>query len=180
MIFIDCGAYKGKALSWARKKYNDRKLYAFECNPHLSRINYGDDVTIIKKAIWTKDGNLRFYLNTKNPLIEGNTVYKDKITGNIDSLHPITVPCIDFSKWISSIATESDFVVVKMNVEGSEYDVLEHCIKNGTIKLIKELHIQWHYKKIPCLFKRHQELVEKLSKISSLKVFNGYGNIKPL
>jgi len=176
MIFIDCGAYKGKALNWARLKFDNPKLYAFECNPHLSKVDYGSDVTVIRKAIWITDGNLRFYMNTRHPLIEGHSVYKDKTTGNIDKEHPVVVQCIDFSKFLFSL--EKDEIVIKMNVEGAEYDVLEHCVNTGAINLINQLHIQWHYHKIPRMEDRHIKLQKNLKEIKTLKIFNGYGKLK--
>lgn len=176
--FVDCGAFRGKALNWARKRYGDKcKLYAFECNPHIPH-SYGNDVKTIEKAVWVSDGNLRFYMNTMKPTIEGHSVYKNKTTGNLDKEHPVVVPCIDFSKWLLSTFKENDDVIVKMNIEGAEYDVLEKCIETGAIKIIKTLFIQWHYKKIPGLEKQHVDLVSKLNKVVSLKLFDGYGNLK--
>ena len=178
MSFVDCGSFRGKALTWARKRYGDKcKLYAFECNPHLS-CEYGADVTTEKKALWTCDGDLRFYMNIKHPGIEGHSVYKDKTTGQLDTTHPITVHCIDFSKWLFETFSNSDHVIVKMNIEGAEYDVLEKCVETGSINIIKELFVQWHYQKIPGLSKRHEKLISDLNKVSSLKFYNGYGHLK--
>jgi FkbM family methyltransferase len=176
--FVDCGAFRGKALNWARKRYGDKcSLYAFECNPRIPH-SYGKDVKIIEKAVWVSDGNLRFYMNIKKPTIEGHSVYKNKTTGNLDKEHPVIVESIDFSNWLKKTFNEKDIVIVKMNIEGAEYDVLEKCVKDGTMTIIKELHIQWHSKKIPGLENRHRELLEQLNKIVSLKLFNGYGNLK--
>jgi hypothetical protein len=44
--------------------------------------------------------------------------------------------------------TEADgskpFVVVKMDVEGAEYAVLEQLLHNGTITLVSELMVEFH------------------------------------
>lgn len=178
VIFIDCGAYKGKALNWARVKYPGAKLYAFECNPHLSLVDYGKDVTTIRKAVWKDDGKLNFYMNTKHPLIEGHSVYDTKTTGDLDSQHPVEVECIDFSKFLYEAVPQDEYVIIKMNVEGAEYDVLEHCIENGSINLVDQLHVQWHFNKIPGMTKRHLRLQKQLSCVKALEVINGYGILK--
>lgn len=179
--YVDCGAYKGKLIKQflANKRYGSGfQVYALECSPHLSKIDYGKDVKVIRAAAWINDGFLKFYMNTKAPGIEGNSVYKDKITGNLDKNHPVTVPCIDFSAWLKRTFANDDLVIVKMNIEGAEYDVLEKCIADGTIRLIDELHVQWHVQKIPGIpSTRHDALVNTLAKLP-FKVYNGYGHLK--
>jgi len=175
--FVDCGAFRGKALGWARKKYPGYKLYAFECNPKLSK-EYGNDVISYSKACWINNGQLRFYMNLKHPTIEGHSVYKNKTTGNLDREHPVIVECIDFSSWLMNNFNANDNIIVKMNIEGAEYDVLEHCLDIGSIKIIKELYIQWHHKKIPGFENRHSNLMTRLNKVESLKVFHGYGSLR--
>lgn len=179
--YIDCGAYKGTTLLWFRSNPNYGpafKCFAFECNPSLLKINYGDDVTTIRAAVWTTDGELRFYRNAKTPNIQGNSVYKEKKTGQLDKKHPIIVPCIDFSAWLKKNFKLDDFVIVKMNIEGSEYDVLEKCFVDGSIVLIDELHIQWHASKIPGLNDRHRSIKAKLEQLKSIKVYDGYGHLR--
>jgi hypothetical protein len=63
---------------------------------------------------------------------------------NEESLYE--VPAIDFSCWVKEMVarhTEVDgstpFVVVKMDIEGAEYAVLEELVRDGTITLVSEL-----------------------------------------
>lgn len=179
--FIDCGAYKGKLIEQfrANARYGSAyKVYALECNPALSHVHF-PGTTEIRKAAWIFDGELEFFINTKVPRIQGNSVYRDKTTGHLDKEHPVKVPCFDFSKWLSETFTAEDYVVIKMNIEGAEYDVLEKCIVDGTISLINELHIQWHWMKIPGVSReRHDNLVRALNRVNGLNVYNGYGRIK--
>ncbi len=181
--FIDCGAYKGATLGYfrANPRYDrDFKLFALECNPSLARVGYGDDVTVIRAAAWVYDGELKFFRNAKTPNIQGNSVYKEKRTGDLDKAHPIVVPCIDFSAWLKANFNDQDTLVVKMNIEGAEYDVLEKCIADGTIHLIDELIVQWHAAKIsvPGMIDRHNRLVAALHKVNRLTVYNGYGHLR--
>jgi FkbM family methyltransferase len=143
----------------------------------LFKINYGEGVTVIHKALWVSDGTVPLYMNLRHPTIEGHSVYRTKVTGNLDKDHPVDVPCMDFSAWLAAEFKPEDEVVVKMNIEGAEYDVLEKCVKDGTVALMKELHIQWHAHKIGMPRTRHDALVCALATFP-LKVFPGYGHIK--
>ena len=56
--------------------------------------------------------------------------------GHAKKLHfPETgkVEAIDFSKWVLENFTEEDFIILKMDIEGSEYKVLPKMIEDGTI-----------------------------------------------
>ena len=56
--------------------------------------------------------------------------------------NPKRLPCIDIGKWISQF--KDDFILLKMNIEGAEYQILEHMIKDGSIKYVDELYVQFH------------------------------------
>jgi FkbM family methyltransferase len=179
--FIDCGAYNGKILQrvLSSSRYGaEYKAFAFECNPALSRVDYGVGVTVFRKAVWVSDGEIKFFINKDHPTIEGNSIYQEKTTGNLDKKNPITVKTIDFSSWISKTFTKLDYVVCKMNIEGAEYDVLERCVEMGTIELISELHIQWHVSKIPGIRDRHNKLIAMLNELEKPKLYTGYGVLK--
>ena len=180
-IFIDAGAYRGLYIKRfiASKYYKpDFNIFAFECNPVLSMLTYGLNVRVIKKAIWIYDGKIDFYISKKNPeLVQGSSVYKSKITCNLDIENPLTVECIDFSNFLYDNIRENDNLIVKMNIEGAEYKVLEKCIEDGTINRIKKLFIQWHYNKIHLDIKRHRQLVKQLE--NKVELYNGFGNLNP-
>lgn len=165
-IFIDLGAYKGLYINRFKKSkiYKpDFKIYAFECNPYLSHINYGSDVIAIRKAAWIYDGEVSFFINTKMPArVQGSSIYKEKITGDLDKQHPIKVPCIDFSKWLLRNFKLEDNILIKINIEGAEYNILEKCISDGSINYIKKMWIRWHWQKCKILFNRHKKLTSQL------------------
>jgi len=181
-VFIDLGAFHGLYITRYKKSnyyVSGTKIYAFECNPTIGRINYGSDVVCINKAAWIKDGTILFYISRKNPeFVQGSSVYKDKLTGNLNLESPVNVPCIDFSKFLSDNFTVNDTVIVKMNIEGAEYDVLEKCVADGTIKLIKEIFVSFHYQKIKNFDKdRHNNLILSLKKYPGLIVNTGFGKL---
>lgn len=180
-VFIDCGAFRGLYINRFRKSsmYRpDFKIYAFECNNYLRQFDYGADVTVIHKAAWIYDGELNFYLSKKSPAaVQGSSVYKEKRTGNLDKKNPQKIACLDFSKWILHTFKKDDNIIVKMNIEGAEYDVLEKMVVDNTIDYIKTLFVQFHWQRIGIDVKRHNDLLTELKK-HPFKLYTGYGNFK--
>jgi len=178
-VYIDLGAFRGLYIKRFRnsKMYQPgSKIYAFECNPYLRNFNYGSDVTTIHKAAWISNGELKFYISKKHPsVVQGSSVYKEKRTGNLDKEHPRTIPCIDFPQWIRDRFKKEDTIIIKSNIEGAEYDILEKMIEDGTIEYINILFCQFHWERIGISKERHIKLVSKLNKLP-LKFYSGYGN----
>jgi FkbM family methyltransferase len=180
-IYVDCGAYKGVILNHFRNNPlygRDYLCYAIECNPSLYHVSYGPGVIPIHKAAWISKGEISFYRDPKCFNSQGNSVFKEKTTGHLDREHPVIVQCFDFSEWLKSTIKPDDYLVIKMNIEGAEYPVLNKLIVDETINLINELHIQFHWKKIRMDEHEHRLLVNKLSKIQGLKLYSGYGRIR--
>jgi FkbM family methyltransferase len=179
IVFVDCGSHKGNILNRFKRNHPDcKEFYAFECNPFINN-NYGENVKTIKSAVWIYDGFVSFYNNRNILDSESPSVFSDKTTGELDKTNPIEVPCIDFGNWLNNtFLGRNVYVHVKMNIEGAEYPVLENLIETGFLKIISELHIQWHYDKIPSIgINRHNILIEKMKLIKSLSINTGYGKI---
>jgi len=161
-VLIDCGAHNGNILELLIEKLGPfDRIYAFECNPEFKK--YPPNVTYMQAAVWTKNGEIDFYLS---PLgTKPSSLLKEKTTGKLDIEHPIKVRCIDFSQWLKNTITKYDHVTMKMNIEGAEYDVLEKLIKDETIKLIDALYVSFHRSKLdlPDLLKRENSIKTALT-----------------
>ena len=51
---------------------------------------------------------------------------------------------IDFSRWLSANFSIRDYIIVKMDIEGAEYEVLEKMIRDGTLQMVNELYVEFH------------------------------------
>ena len=56
----------------------------------------------------------------------------------------IEIESIDISNWIKTNLSEQDLIVMKLDIEGSEYNVLEKMISDGSINYINKLFVEWH------------------------------------
>ncbi len=58
--------------------------------------------------------------------------------------------------------------LMKINIEGSEYELLEHLIDSGVINMIKNIQVQFH-EFVPNAENKMKEIHQKLSKTHNLK-----------
>ena len=179
-VFIDCGANTGKVLEEFILKKTGFEFYAFEPQPELAdtgkriKAEYpGLSLTFYNQAVWTENTTMNFYLATRwgpnykggSTLLQGNTLNKNCI----DYKHAEKVRTIDFSKWLLLSFCKRDYIIIKMDIEGSEYEVLEKMIRDGSITFVNELIIEFHYHKYDHISEeRHQKLEKELNKHAKL------------
>lgn len=62
------------------------------------------------------------------------------------SLHEqvVQVRTIDLATWLSSHFCKADFVFIKVDIEGAEFELFEHLINRGVAELIDVASIEWH------------------------------------
>ena len=166
-IFIDAGAHDGCSVRKFRKetdKNNECFIYSFEADSSFAQyFNKGIvNHKFINKAVWIRDGKENFYIS-KEPLKAGGTLIKKKKSGKVDKRNPITVETIDFSKWVLKNLSKDDFIILKMDIEGAEYQVIPKMIKDGSFNFINLLWIEWHWPKINYSKEEHDKLVSKIS-----------------
>lgn len=135
-IFLDCGQFDGVAVeqycvddSW--------EIYSFEPDPKY--LPHLPPLTLIEKAVWTEDGELPFLIDPRQQAshIQGiaGTEFEEKRM----------VPSIDFSKFVADLP-ETNLIVCSMDIEGAEFPVLRKMIKEGTIKRLKVLDVEFHHR----------------------------------
>ena len=165
-IFIDAGAHDGCSVKKFRKEHDKRKeyfIYSFEIEPDFSScFNNIENHVFINKAVWIEDGTKKFY-RSKEKLRAGSTLIKKKKSGQVDKEHPIIVETIDFSKWVFDNLSKNDYIILKLDIEGAEYEVIPKMIKDGSFDYINHLWIEWHWPKIKHPQKLHDNLVKQIS-----------------
>lgn len=170
-IYIDCGVWKGDSIVGFKRYFKGYDIYGFECEPRLKElvgrlsIRYG--FKPIYKAVWIEDTDIKLYPGIRN-LTQSSSLHISK-RKFIDKENPISVAAIDFSKWILDSFKKDDYIICKMNIEGSEYPVLEKMIQDGSIYYIDKLYVAWHYRKLSSIsVEKHNELRNKVENITEL------------
>lgn len=168
-IFIDCGFYSGEAINSFKKtpEYaNDFCYYAFDPMLKLDAVSQKwPNITFYKKAAWSSNGTLDFYTSHR---IRGkaNGVFHNKRAGRENIFK---VESIDFSDWLKQTCKEEDFVILKMDIEGSEYEIVPKLIQDGTINLIDIFYLEWHSNRVGDVKgNKCQEIMSNLKKIDGL------------
>ena len=169
-VFIDCGGNRGQSIKKFKKQRayhcNIFEIYSFEPNFDLIK-DYAEKNTsdvITPAAVWVEDKEIDFYLDKND--FDGSSLLKEKKHPGgwyeNDLKNPIKVKGFDFSSWIFRNFTKKDYIILKMDIEGAEYEVLSKMIKDGSIHYINELYIEWHYKKVDIPEETHNALIKTL------------------
>lgn len=136
--YYDIGAHYGVTLIRAEKIFREFGLeyraYAFEpCKRHYEKlldVLVGSRAEVINAACSDYDGkNKLYHCNISG----GDSLKQSKHNVDGDKYEDVTV--IKFSSWFD-YAQKDDFNIVKINVEGSEFEVYKDIIESGLINHI--------------------------------------------
>lgn len=121
-VVIDLGAYRGEWAGGMRARYGC-SVIAVEPTDAID----GYACEIIKQAAWTHDGKLPFggayyYSSTFEP---GVTFYD----------------CFDINTLLDRF---DDIALLKINIEGAEYALLQHIIDHNYHQRVRNLQVQFH------------------------------------
>lgn len=151
-IFIDGGARIGESIDILLKKRPDLNgcdVYFYECNPNhiptlhqISKSNKDYNIIVRNEAIWCRNEVKKFYFSIDRWGDLGCTLMPEK-RELLDKKNPIEVKCIDLSEILNNF-DDNTYIVLKLDVEGAEYEILESLINNKSILKINELYVEFH------------------------------------
>jgi len=151
MVLIDCGFYKGNISRKYLERHPKLVCYAFEPNDLLLedsqpvREKYADRLHFSDRIVWVNDDQPRQLWLASNSDMQGSSVYKTKKRVSRKS---VTKQTVDLSRFIRDTVSDDDYLILKMDIEGAEYEVLLKMIKDGTLKMVDELIVEFHAGKI--------------------------------
>lgn len=155
-LFVDCGSNVGQGYGfftqYLRPDHYDAVL--IEPNPHCVktlRETLGDKngIELIEGAAWTENTTLRLFglvEDERGETTQGASVVSDHNSGDYtsDQDAALDVPAFSFGELLERKASVYDHIVVKMDIESSEYEVLRNLLDTGTAKHITHLFIEFH------------------------------------
>lgn len=157
-IVVDLGCHhhsKWPSLEWLADRYQPARIYGFDPHPDtdtaITSIN-GIPAHIERKAAWTHDGTIAYTDQTIDtqwgePGSRNAWQWPANFPGGQPGVlvAPVnqgdqTVECFNFSAWLETHGP----AVVKMDVEGAEYALLDKLIADDNTDLVEELLVEWH------------------------------------
>jgi len=151
--FIDCGANIGQSIDWARNvfKNDDLKIDSFEPLPkniEVLRENYSnsESLTIHEAAASQSDGEATFYCQNWGART-GSSLVAGKTSTSVEDA--CNVKTIDLANWLKENLKEDEITVLKIDIEGAEYDVIPHLFKNNIHNLVDYWLVEFHGNKSP-------------------------------
>ena len=146
--FLDCGSNLGQGFTHFRNIYGDGYQYLlFEPNVNcyeklVENFNILTNVTIFNAAVYTSDCVKTFRFDSSYSV--GGTLVEQHNSAFPKKQEEVAVRCIDIIRMVDTIISNGNEVVMKLDVESSEYDILEKMIETKTINKIKKIYCEFH------------------------------------
>ena len=166
-LFLDCGTNLGQGLMQFNKMYNlfnnsEWDIYTFEPNPHIELEVMFNDVSNLKKiqkAVWVEDTQLEFLCKGKKDEVERMKYNEERFQGggsqitttNYQKTQPsniemrnVKVDALNFSNFLLDNQDKYDKIVVKFDIEGAEFQIIDKLVQDDTLKHIDTLFMEPH------------------------------------
>ncbi len=157
-VVFDLGGYKGQWASDIYSKYLS-KVYVFEPATKFyqaisNRFKNNDAIKVFDFGLGSKNSTETIYLSADASSIHRKT----------DKAETITIK--QFDTFVAENNIDS-IDLLKINIEGGEYDLLEHTIATGYIGKVKNVQVQFH-NFVPNAAARMKGIQENLKKTHEL------------
>ena len=143
-VVFDIGANNG-LFSLLMLNNGCKKVYAFEPNQeslvnlkHMFRDT--DKVTSVEKAVYTEDKDLEFFMDPNNTTI--GSLSEQHLLSEGSNIQKIIVPAISLKTFIRDNNIDR-ISLVKIDIEGAEYEIIEH-LEDEVFNKIDSFLIEYH------------------------------------
>lgn len=193
IVFIEGGAHTGELFTnqltkylkvkfwWGGTRYffkllnlNEAKFYLFEPNPkHIATLKryqskYPDNrIEVINAACWVDHGKMKLFPAIGHYGDRGNTLHIEK-KEKLDVDNAIETSTVHLSKYIQEKFLPDDYLILQLDIEGSEFEVIKDLLRSGVISYINELYVEWHVYCFPEKEHDFQYLIHQIEKIPGL------------
>ena len=151
-VFIDGGCFHGDSIrNFLSMKHGDNQIFPKTDAEEYEIIGFDG----VEYSEWydINHKNICFkvkLLGNENRIVkfhhskyhDGNSIFNYNDSTN--SLKVANLEMIDLSKFIIDNFNITDYIILKLDVEGAEYAILEKMIKDRSIEYINELYVEFH------------------------------------
>ena len=170
-IFIDCGGYDGcSSVKFILDNPNFSSV-TFEPNPELWHYYDNIPTTLIKKGVASQTEHRNFTVDEIDA--NGSSIVSEKIIDynkkiKNENFKTIKIQCIDICEIIMKFE-EYEKIILKLDIEGAEYEVLNRLINTKLISKINKLYIEWHWNKMGMAYSEHLKILNQVKKYCEIK-----------
>jgi len=132
-VIIDCGGNLGLSAIWFRRQHPNCRLVVYEADPALvptlkRNLDHAhlEGVLVRNAAVWTHKGLVRFAPTGRD-------------TGKLDENGSLQVEAVDLAEQLPASVD-----VLKLDIEGAEYEVLKHLCTTKAIERVKNVVFELH------------------------------------
>lgn len=186
-VFIDLGANNGNTFrDFLNNKYDpiencpsgQWEAYLVEANPRwdvpLQQLaaQYKGNVHVMSStAAYTCVGQTSFYIDTDPTLQHSKSSMSDVESGpqQVQDTQLITVPTINVVQLIAENVSPADWVMLKMDIQGAEYDIMPCLAASASATLVDRIYMEEHYCSVFKGFKNGKAEMEEAKKKLWLK-----------
>jgi len=185
-LFIDGGSNTGQGFMYFSKYFNPNNFdyVLIEPNPYcidelkeianLEKEKYQTNIEIIQKACDIDEDTVSFHGLTNNSkgkksqggsLLDKNMFFESEDKNK----YSIDVKTFSFRNFLIQKSKTYDLIVIKMDIEGGEYKVLNNLLEDQTYEHINTIYVEFHaqYMDQPdrdIFIAQEKEIVNKLNK----------------
>lgn len=164
-IFIDCGGYDGCSATKFVMRYQFFDSITFEPNPALWHYYATIPTALVKKAVYISNQAVDLIIDDIDG--DGSSLMESKKidffgTKPNEKFQKIPVECLDIVEIINKASELYDQIVLKLDIEGAEYEVLQRLLDFGLVSKIKVIYAEFHWNKCEISEDRHLDILEKL------------------
>jgi FkbM family methyltransferase len=143
-LVVDCGANIGIAMLYFKNYYPQARLLCFEPNPHAYALleknkthNNLSDVSLYSIALSNFEGETQFFIHNNADILQSSL--DEKRGGS-------TVINCQVHKLSSYLKEFESVDLIKIDVEGSEWDIIDDLVSSGTLAKVQRLIVEYHHK----------------------------------
>jgi FkbM family methyltransferase len=143
-VILDCGANIGLATLFFKRSYPQARILAFEADPTTAAVlrknveqNNLKNVWVHNVLLTDRDGELPFYVEADR---EGSLM----MSANRDRPSKSREIMVRAGRLSDYIDCQID--LLKLDVEGSEFDVVTDLVRSGKISRILRMAVEYHHK----------------------------------